>query len=1092
MASSGKPVLVDIDAWLDGLGLSIYREAFAANHIDGATLPLLTAADLQEIGVTSVGHRRRLIEAIAALGRHTPLPQDEDRPQAGLESPAPSLAVERAPTVERRQVTVMFCDLVGSTALSARLDPEDLNDLLAAYRCCVGEVIERNRGFIAHYVGDGVLAYFGYPYAQEQDAERTLRTGLAIIRSLGQLAPIAGVVPEVRIGVATGLVVVGNLIGTGPSQEVGIAGETPNLAARLQALAGTNELVISQSTRELVGNLFECVEIGRFELKGLPAPVPAWRVLGERVVESRFDALRSGRGTAPLIGRESELARISDRLTTARGGSGQVVVVVSQAGFGKSRLVEEVHRLAGAEARGRLVLQCSPDQGQTPFYPVIHHLEFAAGIATEDSPAARRTKLEALLTRTGGASPERLAVVFDLLRIDAGDGPALSPLRPAEARARTLKTLLDLTEAATTRTSVIVAEDIHWADPSTIELLGLVVRMVRNLPALFIATARPGFANPWEDEPHVTVLRLDRLPPPELRRLVYNLAGADRLSPSIVEQIVSRSDGVPLFAQELARGILAKDRGQDGGLTIPSTLTESLVARLDGLDHGRETAQLAAVIGREFPIDLLVAISPGDPNAVRNAIRGLIEAGIFVKRHSTFGDAAGFYHALLRDAAYELLLRRDRTRLHEKVATALEQRFPDIAGAMPHLVAQHLTAGGNPAKAIDYWERAGIDAAQQSSPVEAVSHFQKAIGLLVALAPGSGRDECELRLRLDLIGPLIAARGHASPEVAEAVEHALDLHHRSDSGHSIVPALTLKWLAQLGGGDIEALYRTALQITEEARDAGPVDRLLAHRTLGSTLLFRGEIAAAVNQFTAFMEIYDRDLHDPLLANAGATNHASAGVMLGLAECYALMNQFKESEEWRRAMFAHAEERHHVPSLCPILAFGGCWLAVLAGNADELTFYASELRKLTTRHDLDLWRPHADLMSGLADIFRGEVVPGHILARRGVDALIAGNAYLLTTWLMPYAEACERNGWVDEALEILAVVEVRIRSGERWLAAEFHRLRARLNWARDGQSDAIKADFDQALAIARRQEAGLFERRARTDLERWLQTSSFAS
>jgi tetratricopeptide (TPR) repeat protein len=559
----------------------------------------------------------------------------------------------------------------------------------------------------------------------------------------------------------------------------------------------------------------------------------------------------------------------------------------------------------------------------------------------------------------------------------------------------------------------------------------------------------------------------------------------------MVEQIVSRSDGVPLFAQELTRGILARDGGQNGAPTIPSTLTESLLARLDALDHGRETAQLAAVIGREFPLDLLVAISPENPDEARRTIRRLVEAGIFVKRHSTFGEAAGFNHALVRDAAYELLLRRERVRLHGKVASVIEQQFPDIAAAMPHLVAHHFTAAGSPGKAIDYWEQSGADAAQQSSPVEAVSHFQKAIELSSLLPLGPDRDERELGLRLRLIGPLIAARGYASPEVADAVEQMLDLHRRSGSRHPIVPALSLKWLAQLGGGDLDALYETALQIRAAAEGAPASDHLLAHRIVGSTLLFRGELTAAVNELTAFTQLYDPRAHDAELARIGVTNHAEV-VMLCLAECYTLMGRFEDAERWRQAMFARTEERHHIPTLCQSLSFGGCWLAALTGAAEELAFYAVELHRLVMRHDLGLWRGHADLLSGLADINRGDVESGFTVARRGIDALIAGNAYLLTTWCMLYAEACEHDGRLEEALELLALVERRIRAGELWLAAEFHRLRARLNWARGGESSAVKADFDQALTIARRQEAGLFERRARTDLERWLQTSSFAS
>jgi class 3 adenylate cyclase len=362
---------MDISAWLRRLGLGQYEAAFRDNAIDADVLPDLTEADLEKLGIL-LGHRKRLLRAIEEL-------------PAVPATPEPAIHERAAEHAERRQVTVMFCDLVGSTALSARLDPEDLHDLLAAYRACVSDVVERHGGFIAHYVGDGVLVYFGYPQAHEQDAERALRTGLAILRSLSQLAPIASAVPEARIGIATGLVVVGHVIGTGPSQEVGIAGETPNLAARLQALAGTNEMVIAHGTRELVGDLFDCAEIGRFELKGLAGPISAWRVIGERAVQSRYDGLRSGWGAVPLIGRESELSRINDRLKMAHGGSGQVVLVVAEAGFGKSRLVEEAHRLAGGEARGRLVLQCSPDQTQTPFYPVIRQIEYAAGIGTEDA-----------------------------------------------------------------------------------------------------------------------------------------------------------------------------------------------------------------------------------------------------------------------------------------------------------------------------------------------------------------------------------------------------------------------------------------------------------------------------------------------------------------------------------------------------------------------------------------------------------------------------------------------------------------------------------------------------------------------------------
>jgi class 3 adenylate cyclase len=1070
--------LNDVAGWLESLGLSTYREAFRDNDIDFKTLRLLTAEDLQQIGVTSVGHRRRLLAAIAELGAK---PEADtlaaSSPPVQPAEPRPPAA--RAAVVERRQMTVMFCDLVGSTELSTRLDPEDLHDLLAAYRACITEAVQRSRGFIAHYVGDGVFVYFGYPHAQEQDAERALRAGLAIIRAVSRLTPIAGAVPQVRIGVATGLVVVGNIAEGSSAEKIDVAGETPNLAARLQSLAGASQMVIAPSTRALVGDFFDGVEIGRVELKGLPEPVPAWRVTGERSVSSRYDALHSGRVSNDLIGRESELARLGDRWAAAKAGTGQVVLVMSEAGFGKSRLVEEVHRIAGDDEGERLVLQCSPDQDQTPLYPLIHQLEFAAGIATEDAAADRRDKLEALLKRGGLYSPERFAIVLDLLRVDAESATAQPAEAPADARGRRLRTLLELAETAMKRTSVLVAEDVHWADPSTVEFLDRLVGMMRHIPALLVVTARPEFAASWEDEPHVTTLRLDRLPPAELGRLVRAVAGPEELPPAVVEQIVARSDGVPLFAQELTRGILASGRS-GGAMTIPSTLTESLLARLDGLDHGRETAQIAAVVGREFPIDLLIAVSPEEPEAVREAVARLLEAGIFVRRHSSFGAAAGFHHMLVRDAAYGLLLRRDRLRLHDKVALALEQRFPEIANAMPQLVAQHFAEAGNAAKAIGYLERAGADAAARSAPVEAVAHFERALELLATLPASPARDESGLGLRLDLIAPLIAARGHGSSDVAKAVDEALDLQQRLGSRQSIVPALTLKWLAQLGGGDIDGLHATAQQIKESAQDTSVVDRLLGHRTLGSALMFRGELVPAVEEFTAFLALYDPQQHDTLLARSGATNHAGVA-MLCLAECFTLMGNRAESAKWREAVLAYSRERSHVPSLCQVLSFGGCWLSALLGDIDELVLYAAELRSVIARNNLEPWRPHVDLLSGLGDIHRGSVESGFALARRGIDALVAAKAFLLSAWALLFVEACERHGRTEDALAMLAVAESRIASGERWVEAEFLRLRGRLKRARGQPTAAMREDLEAALAVATRQGAGLLAERVRTDL-----------
>ena len=814
----------------------------------------------------------------------------------------------------------------------------------------------------------------------------------------------------------------------------------------------------------------------------MPEPVPAWRVAAERSVVSRYDAMRSGRATV-LVGRESELARIGDRLAAAQAGAGQVVLVVSQPGFGKSRLVEEVHRIAGTEERGRFVLQCSPDQEQTPFFPVIHQLEYAAGIATEDSAGQRYDKLEVLLKRIGAVSLERLATVLDLLRIDASGTPAAQVVKTGNARARTLKALLDLTEAALGRTPVLVVEDVQWADPSTVEFLGMVVDMVRNASALVVATARPEFTATWEDQPHVTVLRLDRLAPAELRRLVQSLAGTEALPPAVVDQIVARSDGVPLFAQELTRGILASGRRQGGAPAIPSTLTESLLARLDGLQHGRETAQLAAVIGREFPIDLLMAVSAEEADAAREGVRRLLEAGIFVRRHSSFGEAAGFNHMLVRDAAYELLLRRDRARLHDKVALALEQQFPEMAKAMPQLVAHHFTEAANHAKAIDYWEWAGADAAVRSSPVEAIAHYEKALEVLAALPVGVAREERELGLRLGMIGPLIAVRGHGSRDVATAVDQALELHRRLE---------------------VQSVDRAAAH----SEVAGPARRQRLRGAARHSPDDRGEGQ-------------ERGSGRP---PAGASHHGHHSAVSRRARGRRrAVHRLPRDLRCERPRSVVGQGRSNQP--CRRLVAGSLGVLHPHGSAGRTRQMAQgavrscdgtqpcgqSLPNSRVRGVLDFGNPAslrripalcgrteapgaAPRSHAVAAPCRPDVGPGGNLSWvecAGIHARAARrrcadrHERLCAQQLDRSVRRCLRCTRAHRGGgSALPVAEVRIEKGERWVAAEFHRLRAKLAAARGGRPGTINADLDEAMAIATKQGAGLLRERAERDLEKW--------
>ena len=770
---------MDVGGWLRRLGLEQYEASFRENKIDDTVLPRLTAEDLKDLGVGFVGHRRKLLDAIAALREvSAPTPPLSDAP----------LAIETAAkdTAERRQISVMFSDLVGSTALSARMDPEDLREVISAYQKCVAETVRRCGGFVAKYMGDGVLIYFGYPQAHEDDAERAVRAGLQLIAAVAALkSPVS---LQTRVGIATGLVVVGDLIGSGEAQEHGIIGETPNLAARLQGVAEPNTVVIAEGTRRLLGNLFEFEDLGAKNLKGIVGPVRAWAALRASSAEGRFEALHTA-GLTALVGREEELELLLRRWSRAKRGEGQVVLLSGEAGIGKSRLTASLMERLVSEPHTRLRYFCSPQHTDSALYPVIGQMERAAGFVYDDTPQTKLDKLDAVLADTS-TRMEDAALFAEMLSLpNDGRYPALD-LEPHKRRQKTLEVLTAQVEALSRQNPLLmIFEDAHWADPTSLETFGRVVDRARSLPVLLIVTFRPEFEPAWIGRPYVTALTINRLAPRDIEAMIDGVVGNKFIPTSVRHDIVERTDGIPLFVEEITKAVLEAGSEEEAqrtaatvphtALAVPASLHASLMARLDRLGLAKEVAQIGAAIGREFSHALLAAVTQKAEAELQSALDRLIAAGLLFQQGAPPHATYLFKHALVRDAAYGTLLREPRHALHASIAETLENQFTEIAQSQPELLAHHFTQAGMTEAAIEWWRTAGQRSLARSALFEGVEQLKRALAQIATLpaTPDLRGEEIKLHVAfanaLALTGDLVDGKEHYDRALAiyDPAEH---------------------------------------------------------------------------------------------------------------------------------------------------------------------------------------------------------------------------------------------------------------------------------------------------------------------------------
>lgn len=1060
--------MTDIGAYLEKLGLGKYEAAFASNEVTLPDLAHLSEHDLIEMGLP-LGPRRRLMAAMGPVNAAAPV-QGQGKIVA-----------------ERRQLTVMFVDLVGSTAMSERLDPEDLGELVRRFKEICTTSVARFGGHVASFMGDGAMIYFGYPHAVEDAASRAIHSGLDILDGLPRIEGPEKL--QARIGISTGLVVVGTIHGEGLAEHDVVMGRTPNLAARLQSLAEPDTLVISPSTRRLIGNAFDLKDMGQFALKGFSEKIQAWAVTGQAAIDRRFDMMPDA-GAGRLVGRQAEFRKLCDKWNEAAQAAGQSVLISGEAGIGKSRLIEGLSQKLEEQDILRLNFQCSPFHSNSALFPIIQHLERAAGFAPSDTDEDKLKKLQHIQRHH---SSEHLRLIADLLSVDLGGMLEPLDLPPKVKLDKTLEAVTEqLASMAREKPVLLLFEDAHWIDPTTLSLADRVIERIRDLPVLIIVSARSGFDPGWGHHNNTLHIPLNRLTNRNVAEIVADVAGGQPVPSSICDLIAGKTDGIPLYVQEVTRALLESGQlrltetgyamaGPLPSLSVPNTLKDSLMERLDRLGMAKEVAQTGAVFGRQFSLALLTSVSLLSPAVLQAGLDQLSSAGIILQAPDAADGEFMFRHALIRDMAYDSLLRTERQVMHDRAAGALIEIQPFMVQTQPEVLAQHYSLANRTEEAVEHWQAAGRRAIERSALPEALTHLATALEQVAKLPKTRDRDLREIDIQTLRAGVLRSTSGISGDATGEAYARLSDLCHRAKETARLFPVLNGLYAFYLVRAEYRMAQDVAAQILDLAADDGEVEhKMVGHRAMGAVQLHLGNLPDACKHLETAWTMYDFDQHSQLAFVYGTDHAAITSAFLGT--CYCLMGQKEQALELQHSALKLAKQINHAHSVAQTMVYM-CKVHLMARDIPALLQNAEHLSAVAEENSLAFLATIARFWICWAKATMSEDAGKIETLRKAADdwwSVGAGNYKSYFPSLI--AELEIGAGDLDAARNSLKQADHFLtKTEEKWAEAEQLRIKALLA-ARSGHDP--EPLFQQAIATAREQGARLFELRATVALVQW--------